>query len=175
MISVTQALSSYNDFSAIPPGILQAAADRGSRVHRACAAYASGFPALGLHGEDRGFYNSFFNWFNDYVSEVIAVEIRLESPLGFTGALDLACRLSDGRCCIVDYKTPAIESPLWRAQIAAYCDLAAGKFGGTFAGMALMLRKDGKAAKGIVYQYQVQDFAAFVSSLNSYRYFKGDK
>ena len=189
MISVTQALSPFSDFSGINPEVLQHAAERGSRVHRACAAYASGFPALGLHDEDHGYFHSFVGWFDSYVDKVLMVEKRLTSPLGYTGQIDLACQLTDGRFCLVDYKTPALESPTWKAQIAAYCELAlteldsfkkdANTFYGVdtpatlkIEGMALMLNKNGKAAKGIVYQYQADDFAAFLSCLNAYRYFK---
>ena len=178
MISVTQALSPFSDFSGINPEVLQRAAERGSRVHRACAAYASGFPALGLHAEDRGYFISFIKWFDKYVNKVLMIEKRLESPLGYTGQLDLVCWLIDNRCCLVDYKTPALESPTWKAQIAAYCELALTELDSfqptlKIEGMALMLNKEGKPAKGIVYQYQVDDFAAFLSCLNAYRFFKG--
>ncbi|KKL98766.1 hypothetical protein LCGC14_1821120 [marine sediment metagenome] len=70
IISVTQALSPFSDFSGIDPEVLQHAAERGSRVHRACAAYALGFPALGLHDEDEGYFESFKGWFDEYVSDV---------------------------------------------------------------------------------------------------------
>ena len=174
MISVTQALSPFSDFSGINPEVLQRAAERGSRVHRACAAYASGFPALGLHDEDHGYFHSFVGWFDRYVNKVLMVEKRLASPLGYTGMLDLACRLIDGRIVVVDYKTPALESPTWKAQIAAYCELAKLVYSNIeFEGMALVLNKEGKPAKGIVYQYQADDFAAFLSCLNAYRFFKG--
>ena len=185
MISVTQALSPFSDFSGINPEVLRRAAERGSRVHRACAAYALGFPALGLHNEDHGYFISFVEWFDNYVDRVLMVEKRLTSPLGYTGQIDLACRLTDGRCCVVDYKTPALESPTWKAQIASYCELALVELIGLYIpksekpvlkieGMALMLNKNGKAAKGIPYQYQADDFAAFLSALNSYRFFKGE-
>ncbi|KKL98767.1 hypothetical protein LCGC14_1821130 [marine sediment metagenome] len=108
---------------------------------------------------------------------VLMVEKRLTSPLGYTGKLDLVCRLTDGQHHLIDYKTPAIESPTWKAQCAAYCELAKSELGANstikkLGSMALMLNKNGKAAKGIVYQYQADDFAAFLSALNCIRYFK---
>ena len=39
--------------------------------------------------------------------------------------------------------------------------------------MALQLSPKGTMAKAIVYQYSDADFAAFVSALNAYRFFKG--
>ena len=182
MISVTQALSPFSDFSGINPEVLQHAAERGSRVHRACAAYALGFPAFGLHDEDHGYFHSFVGWFDNYVHVVLAVEKRLTSQSGYTGMMDLACMLTDKRFVVCDYKTPALESPTWKAQIAAYCELAKcdpmikyyleRSKKDRLEGMALMLNKNGKAAKGIVYQYQADDFAAFLAALSAYRYFK---
>ncbi len=179
IISVTTALSPYSDFSMIQPYILELAGARGTRVHRAIAAYALGFPALGLWDEDHGYFVSFASWLDNYVSEVLLVEKRLISPLGFTGQIDLVCILTDARLVVVDSKTPAIEAPTWKSQISAYCELAKVELMKKLSlmerpmleGMALMLNKEGKAAKGIVYQYQADDFAAFLSALNCKRYF----
>jgi hypothetical protein len=72
---------------------------------------------------------------------------------------------------VIDYKTPVAESRTWRAQLAAYCYLAKPVVG-EVGGMALMLSPNGAAARAIHYQYQAEDFAAFVAALTAYRYFK---
>lgn len=126
--------------------------------------------------EFRGYFQSFKTWFDQYVDHVFFVEAEFSDPdLGFHGHPDIGARLIDGRCVIPDYKTGAVESPTWRAQIAAYRHLANLRHGGIFlAGMALMLRKDGRPAKGILYQDSPADFALFLSALNCWRGFLND-
>ena len=180
MISVTEALSPFSPFNNpdryIPDGVLERAAQRGSRVHRACAAFSMELPVMCLKTEDIGYFESFKKWFEPYVMEVLLVEKRLESPLGFYGHPDLVCMLINEQIYVVDYKTPAVESPVWKSQIAAYSALAEEELGiKVDNGMALVLDASGKSAKGIVYQRRAEDYVAFLSALNAYRYFIGGK
>lgn len=46
MTRVTEALKPFSDFSKIPPGVLLAASERGTLVHKICACYARDFPWL---------------------------------------------------------------------------------------------------------------------------------
>lgn len=173
LVSVTQPLSVYFDRSAIHPDRLAWASQRGTEVHRACAAYANGFPLV-TTGETQGYVASFVNWFDRYVIKALFIETEFTDPKIYRikGHPDLVAELSDGRIAVVDYKTPVSESKTWRAQLAAYCYLVKPIFGNA-GGMALMLSPDGSAAKAINYQYQTEDFANFIAALQAYRAFKG--
>lgn len=180
MISVTRALNPFSDFSKIPPDILNYASDRGSRVHAACAEYALdhllGVDSILTYDWDVSpFFDSFKRWFDDYVQQVFFVEEEFADPtLGFFGHPDLGVELIDGRKVVPDLKTPATESPTWKAQLAAYIHLVnqSPKYGGGFScGFALQLHREGRLAIAREYNYFEGDFAAFLSSLNSVRYF----
>ena len=71
--SVTTVLSPFSDFSKIRPEVLKRAADRGSRVHAACAIYAKGLWAnCALCPGDGPFFDSFMKW-----SDMVASRICL--------------------------------------------------------------------------------------------------
>ena len=175
LLSVTKVLSPFADFSMVPPQRLAMAAERGTQVHAACAAYAKGFPVITF--DDAALYfESFRNWFDCYVKRALYVEAEFSDPCTYriAGHPELICEMIDGRIVVVDYKTPAAESKLWRAQIAAYCYLAEPVIGGRPEGLALMLSADGRPPRARHYNYQAEDFAAFVAALTAYRHFKGE-
>lgn len=172
LLSVTQVLSPFADFSKVNPAVLAWAAKRGTAVHSACAAHAQRLPCFGLSEDAEPYFDSFCRWFDRYVRRVLFVECEFSDPTyGIVGHLDLVAELIDGRLVVVDYKTPAAESRLWRAQIAAYCYLVSPVVPGVV-GMALMLSGAGKPAKAITYEHHASDFAAFLAALTAYRYFK---
>lgn len=171
--SVTTVLGVFADFDVIRDEVLEAAKLRGSGVHAAAAAYASGLYVQPLPKDWQGYFDSFRRWFDLYVDEVIFVEERFHNEqFYFHGKPDLGAVLMDGRRVVVDYKTPAAEMPTWKSQISAYCDLAEDYYGPHFDGMSLRLRRDGKPAKANVYDTSGNDFAAFLAALTAYRYFK---
>jgi len=169
LISVTTALSPFNDFSQVPPERLAAAAARGTAVHQACAAYARGLPVFETSGYL--YFQSFKNWFDKYVKRALFVEAEFSDPTcyGIIGHVDLVAELVDGRIVVVDYKTPVAESKSWALQISAYCHLVEPVVG-KCDGMALMLSGEGKPAKAIAYKYQASDFAVFISALTVWRH-----
>lgn len=173
--SVTTVLGPFAGFGHINPDVLEHAARRGTRVHTGALCYALNLPCFILEEEDLGYFESFRNWFDDNVDEVLAVEkLMVDEELGFFGHVDLAAMVW-GHVTVVDYKTPSVESPLWKAQLAAYRHLAVRSLkvdNEDCRCMSLLLRKDGSPAKGIPYQDSESDFAAFLSALNAYRYFK---
>lgn len=183
--SVTQILRPFIDFSKVPPGALAYAADRGTRVHHICLnLYACGMPTLNVPDDCKGFFESFKNWFDDYVAEVFFIEKEfIEKRFCYVGHVDLVCLLRDGRIVIVDLKTPAAESKSWALQLAAYRIAVNHHFRVDYnkkpaitvpaknGCMSLRLRKNGKRAVASVYQYSEDDFALFLSALNVYRYF----
>lgn len=171
--SVTTVLGAFADFDKIRPDVLEAAQLRGSGVHTRCAAYGGGFYVQPLPLEWQGYFDSFRRWFDLYVDEVIFVEERFHNHQFFyNGKADLGAVLMDGRRVVVDYKTPAAEYPTWKSQIAAYCELAEQVYPPGFEGMSLRLRRDGKPARATVYDSSGNDYAAFLSALAAYRYFK---
>lgn len=170
-ISVTTALKPFNSFGHIDPEVLARAAHRGTRVHKACSAYVNGLYVLPFDGFE--YFESFKAWYDNYVNWAFFVERKFQDDsYRFFGHPDLVCRLIDNRELVVDFKTPVTESPLWKAQLAAYLHLVRKKRGTVQESMVLQLRPDGKMARGITYQYHDNDFAAFLSALNAYRYFK---
>jgi hypothetical protein len=124
-----------------------------------------------------GYFESFRAWFDAYVTEVIYCEKRLVDEINkFVGRPDLVAILKDNNLWVIDIKTPVVEGPTWKAQCAAYRHLVikdrekSGMISNPLSG-ALRINPD-KAAKVIPYKYAEDDFAAFLSSLNAYRYFK---
>ena len=172
MLSATQVLSPFFDASKIRPEALEFAKTRGTETHAGCAAYARSLPVF-LSDSAAPYFDSFRNWFDRYVKRALFVEAEFSDPhvYGIVGHVDLVAELTDGRLVVVDYKTPVVESPSWRAQLAAYCYLC-NPVVGEVAGMALLLSPDGNAARAIHYKQQASDFAAFLNALAAYRYFK---
>ena len=172
LISVTTALSPFNDFSQVPPDRLAYATQRGTDVHAACAAYARNLPVFASDGS-APYFESFRNWFDRYVKRVLFVEAEFSDPstYGIIGHVDLVAELTDGRIVVVDYKTPVAESKTWKAQGAAYCHLVKPVVG-EVQFMALQLSPEGNAARAIHYKNTASDFAAFLAALAAYRAFK---
>ena len=158
---------------------LEVAKERGKKVHAACGSYALGIWVAPLPAEWQGYFDSFKTWFDNFVDRVFFVEKRFQcDKFFFKGRVDLGVRLIDGREIVVDLKTPLQESPTWKSQLAAYRHLshvnnmyciAPRSVNGC---MSLKLDPGGASAKAIVYQYSDDDFAAFLSALNAFRYFK---
>lgn len=175
--SVTQVLSPYADFSMVPPDVLEAAADRGSKVHAICAGIALGEWVPKPPPELSGYVNSFRHWFQ-YVDQVWLVEEELvDQTYGFMGHPDLAVSLigDDDFIRVVDLKTPATKTPTWAAQIAAYNNLVSRAFPGRAIRRSgtLRLRKDGRPPIFDEYQESARDLLAFLSALTAWKYFKG--
>jgi hypothetical protein len=174
--SVTQILSPFADFSTVPPDVLQAAAERGTAVHEACAAYALNLPAA-VPPELSGYFQSFKSWFDQYVVEVLAVEEEVVHPrLGYMGHVDLIATVAGIRpkqtVAVIDYKSPVVASRSWSCQLSAYLEASREKYGAEVAG-ALMLRKDGGLPKMIWVDDHSQAFNAFCGILSGTNYLKG--
>jgi hypothetical protein len=175
---VTEILSPYSDFSKIPPDVLQAAAERGTEVHAACAAYAHNL-WLPVPDELDGYLRSFKAWFDRYVVEVLAVEEEVVHPaFGYIGHVDLIATVAGIRpkqtVAVVDFKSPAVASRSWNCQIAAYLEASRERYGTEVAG-ALMLKADGSLPKMIWLEDGNQAFNAFTGILSGFNYLKGGK
>lgn len=171
--SVTTVLSVFSDFSKIDPRVLEAAAQRGTEVHRICSAIASGLHVPAIPEDIRGYVQSFQSWF-DRVEDVLLVEQRLRDPVFmYHGKPDLVVRLrGDQAPRLIDLKTPLSRGRLWSAQIAAYERLftvATGQecpHSGT-----LRLRRDGRPPIFDECRHGPSDLQAFLCALGAYRHF----
>ena len=174
--SVTTVLDSWADLSGIPAGTLRAAAERGSAVHRACGALASGLWAPPLPEEYAGYVQSFSRWFEAAVKEVILVEPAFVHPVyGYCGHPDMIVRLKGDSCLtLVDEKTPLSPAKTWRPQLAAYVELSEVNGYPIGRSLAARLRKSG--APALVNEYTgtlAGDLSVFLSCLTAWKYFKG--
>lgn len=174
--SVTRIIAPWVDFSKITQATLQAAAERGTRIHEACAAIVLDIGWRPLTSEAReiaGYVKSFERWFEAVVAEVVFTERELaDERFGFIGHPDLLVRSKAGELLLVDLKSPLAKSKSWRLQLAAYahlCELAGhrpGKIG------SLRLHREGKAPAMDWYQEsRLQDFNTFLHCLAAYRFF----
>jgi hypothetical protein len=160
----------------VPPDVLEAAAERGTAVHEACAAYASSL-FWPCPEELEGYFKSFVHWYDRFVVEVYAVEERVEHPkLGYCGHLDFCGLISGVRpkpvMAVIDYKTPFSESRSWHCQTQAYVEASKEKYGAEIGGY-LRLRKDGSLPVMGWVENPAQAFNAFCGALSAYNYIKG--
>ncbi len=176
--SVTTVLSPWSDFSMVPDHVLEAAAERGTRVHKACASIARGLWAP-RPADIAGYIQSFDQWFN-LIAEVVAVEAEFTcQSFGYMGHPDLVVRYhGDEALTVVDLKTPRAHLKTWNAQIAAYMNLVAVTLalpverGGT-----LRLHPEGKRPifDEIRPNERIRGLEAFMGSLTAWKYFKDGK
>lgn len=149
--------------------------DRGSLVHLANANYARGIWMARLPDEYQGYFESFQRWFDKYVRKVHLVETKLEDPdYGFCGTLDIIVTMIDGIMTLPDYKTGKTKMRITLGQVAAYKRLAVKNGFPVERTGALYLKKDGNQAVFDPYPENEEDFVAFLSALNAYRYFVMD-
>lgn len=177
-LSVTQVLSSYTDFSNVRADVLEAAAARGTDVHRICAGIAIGawIPVIPVYLKPR--VQSFVRWMDAVVERVIFVEQEFRCDcFGYVGHPDQGVIIKgDAGITVVDIKTPATESKTWKGQLGAYWHLVEEHGGFDLPVIrcgSLMLDPNGKTARLVEYtENSAADFNAFVAALTAWRYFK---
>ena len=178
MISVTTALSPFNNFSQVPPALLEEAKERGTMAHNLFASHALGLWIPLVPENCIGYLDSFRRWFEDTVVEVIAVEKRIVHPVhNFTGQLDLLCRIrGDAGLMLLDHKTPLALYKSWRVQCSAYKKLADLEYPNITRTGSLRLSREGKRAKLEEYSGTVErDFSIFLNCLSAFNFLKGGK
>jgi hypothetical protein len=178
MISVTQILSPWQDWSSIRPEVLEAASNRGTRVHSLCAAYAQRLYIPRIDEDCQGYFDSFTGWFDSTVEEVIACECELVCNDNlFIGHPDAILKIrGDKTLSVADWKTPITPNRSWRIQLSTYQHLARVNGYQVDRVFPLRLSKDGK--KPIVNEYSgtaSRDLAVFLNALTVYRYFNEGK
>ncbi|CAO0822446.1 PD-(D/E)XK nuclease superfamily protein [Desulfarculales bacterium] len=177
--SVTQAIGFGNPgaFANIPPDLLQAAQDRGTKFHEVAAAYALKLWLPELRDDLTGFFLSFSRWFDKFVVETVMVEQRLSHPtLYYEGTPDWVGRLKgDQGLTLLDWKTPHYASKGWRLQLAGYKALAEQAGHKITRVASLQPRRDGKVAKFIDYPNSLTgDLGVFMAVLSVWRFYNGD-
>ena len=112
------------------PWLAKAAADRGTRVHAACAAIDYGIDPE--ETEDiSGYLKAYRRFLKDYRPDWEGIEYTVGSAeLGIAGTIDRFGTLYDGRRCILDIKTgyQLHDAPL-RGQLTGYKRLLAVNIG----------------------------------------------
>lgn len=175
--TVTTVINPWNDFSGIPQAILDAAADRGTKVHKACELIAKGimpsWEELSNEGI-LGYVESFERWMEFIVDDFILVEARLVCDLGFSGQIDFLVRSKHGENLLVDLKTPVALKKTWRPQLGAYQYLCEENGYKIDRCGSLRPSPDGKIPKMDYYNKNGEDMAGFMAALAAYRYFKGE-
>lgn len=171
--SVTQILSKYQDFSNINSDTLDRACERGTAVHKACAAYAKG-SWIPCPAEWQGYVDSFIKWFNLMVINIHLIEQRFTyETYGYTGQPDFIVTLKgDDRPTVVDNKTSASFKHIWAGQMAGYLHLVR-KIAKLNAWRCITLRlsQDGNMPLVDSYSENKRDLQAFLSAVNAHRYF----
>lgn len=171
---VTEILSVYKNFDQVPAHILYQACERGTKVHDLCELYALHMLIEKPCEEVKGYFYSFKNWFDTYVTDIVMVEERLfDRDLFLTGKFDLLCKTKGSdKLVLVDYKTCALSDRSWCLQMAAYSallykmhDIEVDRR------ITLRLRKDGSSPILDEYFNHQNDKKLFFNQLEIYRYF----
>lgn len=173
---VTEIISPWSGLDGIKEDVLQKAAERGTKVHEVCARIAAGEFVMSIDDDIRGYVDSFRQWFDSQVSDVLMSEERLnDEALGYTGQIDLVVMLKEGIVTLVDLKTPVTSYPTWKMQIAAYRNLLQKEGILPERTGSLQLHPEGKTPRMKWYEDSATDFNAFLSALNVYNYIRGGK
>lgn len=164
---VSSVLAPFAGLHMIPPQILANAAERGTRVHSLIDADIHGF-GKDVDEDIKGFYESFLAWKGD--KNFIVPHRFYDDHLKITGEVDCMYshkNLSGQGFVLVDFKTPAKESPTWIAQASAYTQLAERCGFKIINCQWVQLMKDGSAAK--VFDYKIPNPAIFNELFDVYK------
>jgi hypothetical protein len=167
---VTKVLYPFSGLEKIDAGVVERAAERGTRVHKICEAIVSGLGELDVGEEIWGYVESFKHWWQQG-HELVAIEKRFwDDDLQITGQVDLILKTADG-LAIVDLKTSSRPSKKWQAQGSAYAYLAKKDGYDIKKIFFLHLNKHGKDPK--IHEYPVDD-SFFLAILRVYNHFYGE-
>ena len=109
------------DFKSDKPWLAKIAADRGTRVHAACAAIDWGEEPE-ITPDIAGYVTAYRRFLNDYRPDWEGIEYTgADTSLEIAGTIDRFGTLYDGRTCILDIKTGArLHDASLRAQLTGY-------------------------------------------------------
>lgn len=170
--SVTTVIAPFADYSRVNPSVLERACLAGTAKHRLFAAHARRLWIPKVPDELRGYFESFRNWWDSTVAEVVLIEKRLvHEPLAYCGHPDAFVRIlgSNDLVCL-DYKPESTRAKTYPIQTAAYQEL--GRVNGWDVRRRLSVhpkRSGGRA--GVVEYTNPRDINIFISALNCWKYF----
>lgn len=166
---VTEISSLLEDFSKIPPDVLEKACLRGTEAHNAIETYLN----FGIHFGNP-YLDSFIEWFDKNVEEVIEVEKRFYSDdLMITGKVDLICKLNgDDDYSVVDFKTSEVKQRAWLLQTAAYKFMIEQEGMKIKRRICLMVSKKGTRPRVVECTEDKRDLKLFLNALELKRFFE---
>lgn len=171
---VTEVISTFNDFGFVSKEVLEAACERGTLVHDMCELYALDMLIMAVPPHVKGYVDCFKEWFDNYVTEVILTETRLnDDGLKLTGKIDYLLKMKgSNQLVILDIKTPVSKSKTWQLQTSAYQKLLDEVKGiKVDRRVCLMLSNEGKPAKIIEYTSE-KDIEIFMKAFEVHKFFK---
>lgn len=153
---VTEILYPFSGLGSIDKDVLKNAADRGTRVHKACENIMQGLD-WEHDPEVQGYVDSFHQWWKGGMChQIIAIEKRFyDIELMITGQVDLILS-GENSPYILDIKTPANPSKTWPIQGAAYAYMARKSGIPVRNVQFLQLFKDGKKPK--LHEYDPDEY-----------------
>lgn len=168
--SVTQVLAPLEDYSMVPPDVLEAARLFGQHVHEACDLYNRGeLDWTALDPALVPYVGAWRQFIEDTGAVVIASETRVaHAALGYAGTPD--CVLAWGaRTVVPDIKSTSVVPRTVGAQTAAYAKAYHSTHGGNAPSRyCIQLRPDG------TYKTHPRrdpgDWSLFVSALNIHKF-----
>lgn len=173
---VTTIANLFSDFSSIDKDVLEAAALRGSNVHKLCAAYAQGFLVSECPEVYQGYLDSFSQWANDNIDSIILCEHRrFCRRYMITGEVDFVAKMKgEDTLTLIDIKTSTARYPSWDVQMGGYHYLLNETLPEMPIEKALLIRLKKDGAKPIVNRVTDLDAAedVFFHALECYNYMK---
>jgi hypothetical protein len=172
---VSEILEPYSSMSLanVPKVSLENAAMRGTILHTYCTAYARGDFIPPLNEDYKPYYNSFVQWYDEKVEELIFSETRLyHDDLQYCGQPDLIVRLFDSSSTVlIDIKSSYKIYQTHPVQLAAYMDLSNINGLHCDKGIILKLNKEGKIAREYDYEDCNKYYKIFLQAVSLYDYF----
>ena len=172
---VTDLLKPWNDFSEIPPEVLEEKAHIGTNVHEAISLYASGLPYQGLTSREEKYMESYKKWEEKTFPNFLMSEKRLyNEKLKLTGQIDSVIKF-DGKekGVVLDFKCslkPSLRH--WKIQLGWYHMLCAFNNIDTVSeGCVLQLNDKDMPAKEYWFKFTEDDLKDCWDVYNAYRYF----
>lgn len=163
---ITSILSPFSGMDKIPKSILEAAADRGTRVHALCNGIIEGIE-IDVPDEYKGYVDSFLQWKEGKLL-LPSTGRMFDDDLMITGECD-GTYIKDAVPTIFDLKTSQKESKTWPLQGAGYSLLDGKKFQ-TF----VILDKHGGSPREFHYSFK-ENIVCFMKCLDLYRLFFKNK
>ena len=181
--SVTQVLGRYVDLQHIPPGRLQLACARGSKIHDYIFMDLKDLwvPAALITPEIEGYWRSYLIFKRQMIETTVLLEEKLHCwHYGYSGIADWCGTLrGETGLTLLDWKSPVTEGKTWRSQVAAYWHLVECHAHPALnlpitRGGSLMLSPTGATPSFREYtEFHPDYFNDFLLALGAYRAFSG--